>query len=100
MKDSGKRTLRIGILVALTSIVLNSRYAVAQGGQGGGQGPPPFGVEVVNVPLPVTGTVTAKSAQTAISQVNKPTCDSINRCFVTFPAVPVGKRLRVTRIFG
>src|SRR5262249_21631407 len=48
----------------------------------------------------VTGTVNAKIVPTSTPffQSSVPTCDVLNRCFVKFPAVPTGKRLRVTRI--
>jgi hypothetical protein len=68
-------------------------------------GPPNgLGVQVLNTPLPVTGditgTVKAKIVSTPFFQSSVPTCDATNRCSVKFPAVPTGKRLRVTRIHG
>jgi len=63
-----------------------------------------LGVQVLNTPLPVTGTVTgsvtAQITQKLYYHSSGPTCDAVNRCFVKFPAVPANKLLRVTHVHG
>jgi hypothetical protein len=110
MKNIHNRLLFFTLSVALVIIgmVLNSHHVAAQGDP---KGPPSgLGVQVLNTPLPVTGAVTTTVAGTVNAKIvptstpffqsSLPTCDALNRCFVKFPAVPVGKRLRVTRIHG
>jgi len=102
--------MSVALFVAGAS--LSSDRSAAQGSP---QGPPNgLGVQVLNVPLPVTGTTTTTitgtvpvtgtvnvvSGETPFFQSSVPTCDALNRCFVKFPAVPAGMRLRVTRIHG
>src|SRR5215471_9244969 len=108
MKKINNRLLLFALSVALVIVgmVLNAHHVAAQGDP---KGPPGgLGVQVLNTPLPVTGAVTttitgtvnAKIVSTPFFQSSVPTCDVLNRCFVKFPAVPAGKRLRVTRIHG
>ena len=101
--------LSVGLVI--TGMVLNSHHVAAQAGPPNG-----LGVQVLNTPLPVTGTVTTTISgttnvagtvnakivptSTPFFQSSVPTCDVLNRCSVKFPAVPTGKRLRVTRIHG
>jgi hypothetical protein len=49
---------------------------------------------------PSTNPVHVKMLSTPFFQSSAPVCDAVNRCTVTFPVVPPGKFLRVTRIHG
>ena len=94
-------------LLVTAGVAFAAHPAAAQGNQ---PPPPNLGVTVLNVPIPVTqsgtwsvtlaGTPLVEVAQTPVSESVAPTCDAVNRCFVQFPAVPEGYRLRVTRLHG
>ena len=91
-----------GLLVVLFAVTLPPS---AEAQQKEPAGPPEgLGVQVLNTPLPITGTVTgnvtATITPTMYFSLSKPTCDISNRCSVTFPEVPAGKILRVTHIHG
>jgi hypothetical protein len=107
------RGARFGVVVGVAGLLFVARSASAQAKPAGPAGPagPPNGlaVQVLNTPLPVqvntplevTGTVNVPSqSRSFFFQSSVPTCDASNRCSVTFPAVPAGKVLRVTRIHG
>jgi hypothetical protein len=86
------------VLAAFLILAIGAGVAAAQPPQA--QGPPTVPVQIVNVPLPVTGAVLARLSPELFFQSSAPTCDALNRCFVKFPTVPAGKRLRLTRIHG
>jgi hypothetical protein len=106
-----KRSTVLGAAVLLASALLVTQTASAQGKSASPAGPPngqgvqvlntPLDVHVLNTPLQVTGTVNVPSqSRSFFFQSSVPTCDLLNRCSVTYPAVPAGKILRVTRIQG
>ena len=108
MKEMNRHYSPVLVALMLTAgVALSPRLAAAQRPD---PPPPNLGVTVLNVPIPVTqsgtwnvaltGTPLVEVAQTPVSESVRPTCDALNRCFVSFPAVPAGYRLRVTRLHG